>query len=702
MKKYLLLIVLIYIAPCVQAQTALLRGPYLQSATSTSMVIRWRTDIATTSTVRYGPSSAALTMQVNLAAKETEHEVKLSELDPATRYYYAIGSGTEPLEGGEDNYFETAPEPGTKGKYRFGVLGDCGTNSATQDMVRERISSYLGQNYMNALLLLGDNAYAFGKDAEYQSNFFNHYKSNFLKKNPVFPTPGNHDYNNDNSDRQKDHNVPYYDIFTLPTQGEAGGVPSETEAFYSYDYGNVHFLSLDSYGKEDQATRLYDTLGRQVQWIKKDLAANQNKDWIVAYWHHPPYSQGSRNSETELDMIKIRENFIGILERNGVDLILCGHSHVYERSRLMEGHYDKADTFDPAKHNVSNSSGRYDGSQESCPYLKKSGINKGTVYVVSGSAGQLGSKAAGFPHNAMYYSDAERSGGMVLEVEGNRLDAKWIGVDGIIYDQFTIEKDVNNETTIEVDAGESIELKSSFIAEYVWNNGAKTSSITVSPDKTTDYNVKDAQNCITDVFHVTVTLADPVKLISFSREADAANVVTLSWATEFENAFSHFLIERAQDDLKWAEVGRMAGGPTSTTIKNYSFKDEQSPKLDLNQSIYYRLKMVALDGRISYSRITSIRLQEIILAVNPNAKPFDIEVIPNPSSARQMQVKLSESASLKVEMQLMDVSGRILVEKTMTLTESPVLFLPDNVAAGIYLLKVSVNGRSVVRKLAVY
>ncbi|WP_169720109.1 hypothetical protein [Dyadobacter alkalitolerans] len=36
---------------------------------------------------------------------------------------------------------------------------------------------------------------------------------------------------------------------------------------------------------------MYDTLGRQVQWIKKDLAANQNKDWIVASWHHPPYSQ---------------------------------------------------------------------------------------------------------------------------------------------------------------------------------------------------------------------------------------------------------------------------------------------------------------------------------------------------------------------------------------------------------------------------
>ncbi|SKC06214.1 metallophosphoesterase [Dyadobacter psychrophilus] len=702
MKKNLLLPLLLCVFNAAFSQTTLLRGPYLQSATSTSMVVRWRTDVATTSMVRYGLTPSALTTNVELSAKATEHAVQLSGLDPATRYYYSIGYANEVLEGDQENYFETAPIPGTKGKYRFGVLGDCGTNSATQGMVRESIAKYLGQNYMNALLLLGDNAYAFGKDAEYQSNFFNHYKYAFLKKNPVFPAPGNHDYNNDNPDRQNDHNIPYYQIFTMPTQGEAGGVASESQAFYSYDYGNVHFLSLDSYGKEDQATRLYDTLGRQVQWIKKDLAANKNKDWIVAYWHHPPYSQGSRNSETESDLIKIRENFIRILERNGVDLILCGHSHVYERSRLIQGHYDKADTFDPATHNLSNSSGRYDASPQSCPYFKKTDSNKGTVYVVSGSAGQLGSKAAGFPHKAMYYSDAERSGGMVLEVEANRLDAKWIGLDGVIYDQFTIEKDVNKETTVEINAGESIELKSSFIGAHVWNTGAKTSSITVAPHKTADFHVKDEQNCINDVFHVKVTLPEPVKLIAFSRAADPANVVTLSWTTEFENEFSHFFIERAQGDLKWSEIGRVAGGPNSTVNKNYSFKDEQSPDLDFDQTIYYRLKMVALDGRLRYSAITSIRLQEIILAVDPSKQAFDIEVIPNPSAAQQMQIRLAEKATVKAELTLMDVSGRVLEEKKMTLTEAAVPFLPDNMTAGIYLLKVTVNGRSLVRKLAVY
>jgi acid phosphatase type 7 len=144
----------------------------------------------------------------------------------------------------------------------------------------------------------------------------------------LFPTPGNHDYY---SATQSSRSHTYYNIFTMPTAGESGGIASGTEAWYSYDWGNIHFLSLDSYGTESpNNSRLYDTTGPQVNWIKNDLAAN-NKKWTVAYWHHPPYTMGSHNSDTESELVNIRQNFIRILERYGVDLILCGHSHDYER-----------------------------------------------------------------------------------------------------------------------------------------------------------------------------------------------------------------------------------------------------------------------------------------------------------------------------------------------------------------------------------
>jgi len=75
----------------------------------------------------------------------------------------------------------------------------------------------------------------------------------------------------------------------MPTDGEAGGVASRTQAFYSYDIGNVHFLALDSYGLEEKKYRLSDTLGPQAEWVKKDLDANK-KTWVIAYWHHAPYT----------------------------------------------------------------------------------------------------------------------------------------------------------------------------------------------------------------------------------------------------------------------------------------------------------------------------------------------------------------------------------------------------------------------------
>jgi UDP-2,3-diacylglucosamine pyrophosphatase LpxH len=134
-----------------------------------------------------------------------------------------------------------------------------------------------------------------------------------------------------------------------------------------------------------------DVFHKSVEFDRKlifFLLSNRNKGWIIAYWHHPPYTMGSHNSDKEEELVHIRENFIRILERYGVDLIICGHSHDYERSKLMKGHYGPEPSFNPS-FLLSNSSGLYDGTPNSCPYLKDSAEGyAGTVYIVSGSAGQ--------------------------------------------------------------------------------------------------------------------------------------------------------------------------------------------------------------------------------------------------------------------------------------------------------------------------
>jgi acid phosphatase type 7 len=432
--------------PLMGLQADLLRGPYLQMATPTSMTVRWRTTVYDRSRVKYGLSKDNLNMRVDDSTLVNEHIITLNNLKPNTKYYYTIGNLADTtLQGDEQNYFYSFPEKDSEQLIRIAGFGDCGNNSINQRTVRDQVIKYLGNDYLNAWILMGDNAYSDGTDAEFQAKFFNIYKDELLKKYPLYPVPGNHDYHDFQSASASDQNkMAYYQNFTVPTKAEAGGVPSNTKSYYSFDIGNVHFLALDSYGPDKKGMHLYDQMGEQTEWVKKDLAANKRK-WVVAYWHHPPYTMGSHDSDKESLLVKIRENFIKTLEDYGVDLVLCGHSHVYERTKLIKGYYGMEADFDSKKHELSTSSGLYDETKNSSPYLKSEKNKQGTVYVVSGSAGALGGNKPTYPHNAMFYSNNKLGGAVMLEVEGNRLDLKWICSDGTIGDHFTMMKDVKKE-----------------------------------------------------------------------------------------------------------------------------------------------------------------------------------------------------------------------------------------------------------------
>lgn len=498
--------------------TALLtRGPYMNSALQSGITIRWRTDVATNSKVSYGTSAGSLTQSVTDNTSTTEHIITLTGLTTNTLFYYSIGSTTQTLQGDVNNYFKTMPTVGSTQKIRVLAMGDMGNNSTNQVNVRNAYQSFNGTNYTDAWILLGDNAYNSGTDLEYQTNFFNIYQGSLTKNHVLWPAPGNHDYANSTA-RQADHLIPYYDMFTLPSAGQAGGVASGTEAFYSYNYGNIHFVALDSYGWETGNTRLYDTLGPQVTWLKQDLAAN-TQPWTIAYFHHPPYTKGSHNSDTETELINMRERVVRILERYKVDLVLNGHSHSYERSYLINGHYGLENTFNPSTHALSTSSAKYNGTVNSCTYIKNGAdVLNGIVYAVVGSAGQLGGTTTGYPHDAMYYSDVTNGGTLFFEVEDNRLDAKWICADGVIRDNFTIMKDVNKTTNLSIPTGTPSQLSASWIGNYSWSTGETTRTITVSPTINTTYTVTDGLSCIADVFNITVTGANLNRITKVSPE----------------------------------------------------------------------------------------------------------------------------------------------------------------------------------------
>ena len=106
---------------------AVTRGPYLQLGTPNSMVIRWRTDVPTTSRVLYGPSPSNLAFSVVDNTLNTEHAMTLTGLSPDTTYFYAVGTASEMLSGGDDShFFVTPPVVGSDKATRIWVLGELG------------------------------------------------------------------------------------------------------------------------------------------------------------------------------------------------------------------------------------------------------------------------------------------------------------------------------------------------------------------------------------------------------------------------------------------------------------------------------------------------------------------------------------------------------------------------------------------------
>src|SRR4029434_4926990 len=173
----------------------LTRGPYLQTATPTSIIIRWRTDEPTESLVHYGIAPTNLHLIAGDLSQSTEHIVEIGGLDPATRYYYSVGDLDEEFIWGPEYFFFTHPVPGTVRPTRIWAIGDCGTfntGAGNQVGVRDAYYAFAGTRHTDVWLALGDNAYYSGTDAEYQANFFDIYLAKF-RNTVLWSTLGNHE-----------------------------------------------------------------------------------------------------------------------------------------------------------------------------------------------------------------------------------------------------------------------------------------------------------------------------------------------------------------------------------------------------------------------------------------------------------------------------------------------------------------------------
>ncbi len=260
----------------VPASAAVVRQPYLQLETPNSITIVWRTDTTSNSVVHYGTVAGSLTSSVTNAALVTNHIVTINTLSASTKYYYDVGSTSSVEAGGTaEHYFVTAPTPGTSPSFRAWIVGDSGTGGSDQIAVRNAMVAYTGAARPDFMLHVGDIAYTSGSETEFTDFHFTMYQD-ILRHTTHWPTLGNHEGASTTSGQPGASTGPYYDAFVLPTAAEAGGTASGTEAYYSFDYGNTHFISLNSYQVSRSGT------GPMATWLTTDLAST-SAQWIIAY-----------------------------------------------------------------------------------------------------------------------------------------------------------------------------------------------------------------------------------------------------------------------------------------------------------------------------------------------------------------------------------------------------------------------------------
>jgi hypothetical protein len=175
--------------------------------------------------------------------------------------------------------------------------------------------------------------------------------------------------------------------------------------------------------------------GPMATWLANDLASTTAR-WIVGFFHHPPYTRGGYNSDVMTEAVGMRTNIVPILEQYGVDVVLGGHDHNYMRTWFISGHYGLSSTFD----NTMKKDPGLGRPLSDGPYVKNvnSGpSNKGSVYIVAGSAASLYSAPTAHPAIAVGLNTL---GTAILDIDGNRLDMSFLKADGTIGDNFTIVK----------------------------------------------------------------------------------------------------------------------------------------------------------------------------------------------------------------------------------------------------------------------
>ena len=371
--------------------SAIVKGPYLQWPTVSSVTVMWETAAEEKGSVAWyeteqlhsGLSGRARTLTATRRTATEEgvgriHRVELTGLSPETEYHYQDEGET-----GDPHTFYAAPPP--ERPFCFCVTSE--TGGYGDDDINRRLFAEMSRWRPDMLLVVGD-AVRDGRQYDDWERFFFGPARELLHSTPFYLCPGNHEENAD-----------WFYRFTAF---------SDPGNFYGFDFGNTHFTGLDSTRLVEyvdgapQPTAELEPESTQRRFLRQDLStpAAVEARWRIAFFHYPPYVSG------DFEVGQMRE-LVPDLESGGVDVVFNSHTIVYERSHPLQG-------------------GRFDE-------------DGGIVYVVAGGAGAKPdwfhvkkpahtAQALAVPHFVL------------VTVAGRTLEARAVDVDGHVFDSFVLRK----------------------------------------------------------------------------------------------------------------------------------------------------------------------------------------------------------------------------------------------------------------------
>lgn len=385
---------LVLAAGCGPAVDPFASAPFIQNVSTSGASVAMVTAAPVRLTVALGEGGGERT---GTEAEPTRfHAVRFEGLDPDTAYPYRVTrADTGASFGGAS--FHTAPPAGSR-PIAFAALGDSGTytiddgkigplgnffvelgvlGDSENGRVQRQVAAQIRARSPDLALHVGDIVYPSGAREDYAEGFFRPFGA-LIATIPLFPVLGNHDIKTDGG-------APVDEAFDTPANN-----PEHSERYYSFDYGDVHFVGLDVV-----TDRITEPGSPEVQWLAEDLQAS-TAAWKVCFLHYPPWNDGKHG-----DSERVQWHLGPIFEATGVDLVLAGHDHNYQR-------------FNPIR---------------------------GVTYIVTGGGGH-----SLYPvHRRRAAVAREVSHFVLATADARRMEIEAIDADGVVFDRVVLMKDRGSE-----------------------------------------------------------------------------------------------------------------------------------------------------------------------------------------------------------------------------------------------------------------